>query len=108
MKKTLRQICAEQNLSRRTIQGYEKWGLVQPSGRNKYGHLLYNATAQERIQTIRFYQQIGFSLKEICSLLDAPNENKREALRKQVEQMEQQQEQLRQLIDRAKQQMKLL
>lgn len=103
MEKTLRQLCTEQALSRRTIQGYEKWGLVQPSGRNKYGHLLYDTAAQERIQTIRFYQQLGFSLKEIRGLLDASNAEKRVALQRQVERLERQQEQLQRLIEQAKQ-----
>ena len=77
MDDTLRQVCAELGLSRRTIQGYEKAGLVAPSGRNKYGHLLYSKPEQERIQLIRFYQQMGFPLKEIKSLLEAPDSVKK-------------------------------
>lgn len=37
--KTLREVCAALQISRRTIQGYEKAGLVSPSGKNKYGYL---------------------------------------------------------------------
>lgn len=60
MKQKLRQVCAELNISRRTIQGYEKEGLVSPSGKNKYGHLLYGEAERERIRLVRFYQQVGF------------------------------------------------
>ena len=35
MQQKLRQVCAELKISRRTIQGYEKAGLVAPSGKNK-------------------------------------------------------------------------
>ena len=45
--KTLREVCAALSISRRTIQGYEKAGLVSPSGKNKYGYLLYDQKAQE-------------------------------------------------------------
>ena len=85
MQQTLRQVCAQLKLSRRAIQGYEKVGLVAPSGRNKYGHLLYDETKVERIRLIRFYQQLGFRLKEIKSLLDAPASVKKTALQIQIE-----------------------
>lgn len=69
--KTLREICAGTGVSRRTIQGYEKAGLVSASGKNKYGHLLYDQAAEERIRNIRFYQQIGFPVREISGIIDA-------------------------------------
>ena len=62
---TLREICAELGVSRRAVQGYEKLGLLAPAGRNKYGHLLDDQNAKERVKTIRFYQRSGFALKEI-------------------------------------------
>lgn len=88
MEHTLREICAQLGISRRTVQGYEKWGLLAPTGKNKYGHLLYDQQAKERIQTIRFYQRAGFSLKEIKELLDAPNEVKRTAFQARILQLE--------------------
>ena len=44
--KTLHELCDALGVSRRAVQGYEKAGLVAPSGRNKYGHLLYDEKAQ--------------------------------------------------------------
>lgn len=70
MEQTLRQMCTQLGLSRRAVQGYEKAGLVAPSGRNKYGHLLYGQPEQERVRLIQFYQQLGFHLKEIKVLLE--------------------------------------
>ena len=63
--KTLREICSEVGASRRAVQGYEKAGLVEASGRNKYGHLLYNEKAQKRIVEIKLYQDMGFKIREI-------------------------------------------
>ena len=68
---TLREICETLGVSRRALQGYEKAGLVASTGRNKYGHLLYDEKARERIAEIKFYQQLGFSIKEISDIIDA-------------------------------------
>ena len=99
MKKTLREVCDELAISRRSIQGYEKMGLVAPAGRNPYGHLLYDEAGQKRIQTIRFYQQIGFSRKEIQGLLDAPNTVQKAALQSKACELEIKRQQLQQLIE---------
>ena len=101
--KTLREVCAETGISRRAIQGYEKLGLLTPANRNKYGHLLYDEAGRKQIQLIWFYQQLGFSLKEIQELLDAPNEVKKVALQNKVAQLEVRYGQLQQLIHQAKQ-----
>ncbi len=66
---TLREICETLGVSRRALQGYEKAGLVASTGRNKYGHLLYDEKARERIAEIKFYQQLGFSIKEISDII---------------------------------------
>ncbi|MCC8046569.1 MAG: MerR family transcriptional regulator [Clostridiales bacterium] len=87
-RKTLREICCSTGVTRRAIQGYEKAGLVAASGKNKYGHLLYDHASEERISEIRFYQKIGFSLKNISGIIDAPNELKKAALQKQLVIME--------------------
>lgn len=51
---TLREICETLEVSRRAIQGYENAGLVKATGRNKYGHLLYDDKAKERIMLKMF------------------------------------------------------
>ena len=88
MKQKLRQVCAELNISRRTIQGYEKEGLVSPSGKNKYGHLLYGEAERERIRLVRFYQQVGFPLKEIKALMEAPVPIRKAALERKEGELE--------------------
>ena len=85
--KTLKETCAELGVSRRAIQGYETAGLVKATRKNKYGYLLYNQHARERIEQIKFYQDLGFSLKEIRSLIDAPKEVLKLKLQEQVQKL---------------------
>lgn len=103
MKKTLREVCYDTGVSRRAIQGYEKMGLVSAVGKNKYGHLLYDSAGVQRIKTIRFYQQIGFSLKEIQTLLDAPPVIIKEQLCIRAKQLKEEGIELQTLIQRIEQ-----
>ena len=81
---TLREVCAKYKVSRRAVQGYEKAGIVKSTGRNKMGYLLYDAGAQERIATVHMYQEIGFSIKEIKEIIDAPRESVLPVLQNQM------------------------
>ena len=86
--KTLSEVCSVLKVSRRAVQGYENAGLVSASGKNKYGHLLYDEEAQRRIKQIRLLQQLGFRVKEIKDIIDAPAEVAAEAIKRQNEQMD--------------------
>ena len=99
--KTLRQLCDSLGVTRRAVQGYEEEGLVSPTGRNKYGHLLYDEAAQRRIERIRLYQQLGFRRKEIASLLDAPMQTIKEALEACIQRMERERVQQAFLMEQA-------
>lgn len=98
---TLREICETLEVSRRTIQGYEKAGLVAATGRNKYGHLLYNDTAKIRIAQIKFYQQLGFTIKEITVIIDAPNVVVKATLEQQVQKLRNERKEIDDLIEKA-------
>ena len=62
---TLRELCDLTLVTRRTIQCYEGKGLLKAVSKNKMGHLLYDDSAIEQVNLIRFYQSIGFTLKNI-------------------------------------------
>ncbi|MBQ6462811.1 MAG: MerR family transcriptional regulator [Pseudobutyrivibrio sp.] len=62
---TLRELCDLTSVTRRTIQCYEGKGLLKAVSKNKMGHLLYDDSAIEQVNLIRFYQSIGFTLKNI-------------------------------------------
>ena len=105
---TLREICETLGVSRRTIQGYEKAGLVAATGRNKYGHLLYDDTARLRIAQIKFYQQLGFSIKEITVIIDASNDVLKTALEQQVQKLRKEKTEIDELIEKANQMIAML
>ena len=78
---SLREIRNTLGLSRRVIQGYEEYGLVKPSSRNKYGHLLYDQETVKRMTYIRFLQDLGLELKEIAEVIDMPAEEIKKLLK---------------------------
>jgi len=91
---TLREVCIKLNISRRTIQGYQQKGLIQPDSKNKYGHLLFSTATLKRIAIIRFYQRIGFSLEDIVALFAMPNEKQIQRMQDKLLEMESAQQNL--------------
>ena len=71
---TLREVCIMVGVTRRAVQCYEQEGLVRATGKNKYGYLLYDEMAVQRIKDIKMYQDFGFKLKDIKVLFGAPKE----------------------------------
>ena len=69
---TLKEVCNKYGISRRAIQGYEKACLVSATGKTERGYLLYDELSQDRITKIKLFQDMGFSIKEICEIIDAP------------------------------------
>lgn len=98
--KTLHEVCDAFGVTRRAVQGYEKAGLVHATGKNKYGYLLYDEEAQQRIAKIRLYQDMGFTIREIAELIDAPCGLVREALQKQLSNLKEEQKKINGLIEK--------
>lgn len=96
--KTLREVCEEVGVTRRTIQGYEKHCLVEASDRNKMGYLLYDYQAQETIKKIKLFQDMGFHLNEIKIIMNSSNEVRKELLEMKVEEMKIKKKELDELI----------
>ena len=84
MKMTLKKVCNHVGVTRRAVQGYEKAGLVKPIDKNKYGHLLYDDNAIEKIKETKKYQDFGFSIKEIKVLQALPEVEYMEKLKSQL------------------------
>lgn len=67
--KTLNEVVEIVGLTRRAIQEYEKAGLAdKPTITNKYGYLLYDTPAIERLWQLRFYKELGYNMTEIDKL----------------------------------------
>ena len=82
---TLREVCKTTGVSRRAVQGYEQAGLVTPTGRNERGYLLYNKSEQEKIRQIKFFQEMGFSIREIKELSEAPKQVVKNAIERKID-----------------------
>lgn len=88
MEKLLREVCETLEVSRRAVQGYEKAGLVSATGHNERGYLLYDEEAQKRIEECKMYQDMGFKVKEIVQVIDAPGDILRGALEEKLDEMQ--------------------
>lgn len=82
---TLREVCKTVGVTRRAVQGYEQAGLVTPTGKNERGYLLYDQSAQEKIKQIKFFQEMGFSIKEIKEISSAPKHVMKKAIEQRIE-----------------------
>lgn len=104
--KKLRKICEEVGVSRRAIQGYEKAGLVEASERNKYGYLLYDEKAVERIKQVKLFQDFEFQISEIAEFIDAPKDEIVIRLKKQLICLNKKQERMDLVIKKAEEMIK--
>lgn len=98
---TLREVCESFGVSRRAVQGYEKVGLVSATSKNRRGYLLYDMDAQERIKKIKLFQQMGFSVKDIARIIDAPNHVLRVALEERIVKLKEDNIHTQNMIDKA-------
>ncbi|MFG3254327.1 MerR family transcriptional regulator [Streptomyces sp. NPDC048172] len=67
----------------RTLHHYDGIGLLAPSERTPAGHRRYSDADLDRLQRILFYRELGFSLEEVAELLDDPEADPHEHLRRQ-------------------------
>ncbi|WP_438312516.1 MerR family transcriptional regulator [Streptomyces sp. HUAS TT3] len=67
----------------RTLHHYDEIGLLSPSSRSHAGHRRYDDADLDRLQQVLFYRELGFPLDEVAVLLDDPDSDPREHLRRQ-------------------------
>lgn len=60
-------------VSVRTVQYYDKRGILQPSGLTEGGRRLYRQADLERLKTICFLRSLNFSIEQIRRLLSEDN-----------------------------------
>lgn len=89
-------------VSIRTLQYYDTIGLLKPNGHTEAGYRLYDDTALERLQQILLFKELEFSLKEIKSMINAPDFDRVKAMEQQIELLTMKKEHLENLIDFAR------
>ena len=96
--KTVNQIAKQTGVSVRTLHHYDAIGLLKPTEITEAGYRLYDADALERLYLIIVYRELGFSLKKIAEILDAPDFDRNKALEEQISLLEEKREQLQNRI----------
>ncbi|MET9295761.1 MerR family transcriptional regulator [Streptomyces sp. NPDC003077] len=69
----------------RTLHHYDEIGLLRPSERTHAGHRRYSDADLDRLQRILFYRELGFPLDEVAVLLNDPDADPHEHLRRRHE-----------------------
>ncbi|MDE6281894.1 MAG: MerR family transcriptional regulator [Oscillospiraceae bacterium] len=69
-------------VSVRTLHYYDEIGLLKPSETTQAGYRFYNETAMASLQQILFYRELDVPLEQIGRILDAPDNDRTEALQK--------------------------
>lgn len=101
--KTVKEVSALTGVSVRTLHHYDAIGLLKPARVTEAGYRLYDERALERLQTILFFRQLQFPLKEIREILDSPGFDPMEALSQQIRMLELKRQQLDRIIAHARQ-----
>ena len=82
---TVHEVSRLAGVSIRTLQYYDKIGLLHPTGYTDAGYRLYDDTALERLQHILLFRELEFSLKDIRMIINSPDFDRNKALEQQIE-----------------------
>ncbi len=100
--KTVHEVSRLAGVSIRTLQYYDKIGLLHPAGYTEAGYRLYDDTDLERLQQILLFRELEFPLKEIKRIMDSPDFDRGKALEQQIALLSLKKEHLENLIDLAR------
>ena len=81
---TVHEVSGRTGVSIRTLQYYDKIGLLPPAEYTQAGYRLYDDAALERLQQILLFRELEFSLKEIQAILQSPDFDRDRALEQQI------------------------
>ena len=101
--KTVQQVSNLTGVSVRTLHHYDQIGLLKPTKITEAGYRLYDDDALRKLQTILFFRELEFPLKQIGEFLNNPAFDAQKALSDQIRLLELRMEQLEKLISHARQ-----
>lgn len=99
---TVNEVSKLTGVSIRTLQYYDKIGLLKPTRYTESGYRLYDDTALEMLQQILLFKELEFPLKEIKEIISRPDFDRNKALEQQIEMLTMKKEHLENLIDFAR------
>ena len=68
--RTVKEVSELTGISVRTLQYYDRIGLLPPADRTQAGYRLYDDAALERLQQILLFRELAFPLSEIKAILE--------------------------------------
>ncbi len=96
--KTVNEVSKLTGVSIRTLQYYDKIGLLKPAEYTESGYRLYDDAALERLQQILLFRELEFPLKDIRDIVTRSDFDRRKALDQQIELLELKREHIENLI----------
>ena len=99
--RTVHEVSALTGVSIRTLQYYDKIGLLHPTEYTEAGYRLYDDMALETLQQILLFRELEFPLKDIKEIISSPDFDRSKALGQQIELLKLKKEHIENLIDLA-------
>ena len=99
---TVNEVSKLTGVSIRTLQYYDKIGLLHPAKYTEAGYRLYDDAALETLQQILLFRELEFPLKDIKEIISSPDFDRSKALEQQIELLTLKKEHIENLIDLAK------
>lgn len=100
--RTVHEVSKLAGVSIRTLQYYDKIGLLHPSQYTESGYRLYDDTDLEKLQQILLFRELEFPLKDIKEIISRSDFDKHKALEQQIELLTLKKEHLENLINFAR------
>lgn len=95
---TVNEVSKLTGVSIRTLQYYDKIGLLSPAAYSESGYRMYDDTSLERLQQILLFKELQFPLKEIKEIINSSDFDRNKALEQQIELLTMKKEHLENLI----------
>lgn len=83
--KTVKDVSKIAGISIRTLQYYDKIGLLIPSNHTEAGYRLYGEDDMKKLQQILLFRELEFPLKDIKNIMESDNFDRDVALKQQIE-----------------------
>ncbi len=100
--KTVHEVSKLAGVSIRTLQYYDKIGLLRPTEYTEAGYRLYDDADLGRLQQILLFRELEFPLKDIKKIIESPDFDSSKALEQQIALLTLKKEHIENLIDFAR------
>lgn len=100
--KTVKEVSSLTGVSIRALHHYDAIGLLKPTRVTEAGYRLYDDAALERLYLILIFREIGFPLKDIQDILDAPDFDRNRVIERQIALLQKKVDHLKNQINFAK------